>query len=149
MNPWPPPGYPPHYPMPGGYYPAPGYYAPPPPPLTPPGYLRRERWALALGALIALVVSIAGAKAKKPAVPFHHDFHKGKDGLGISCKTCHHSVDGKKVEKACTDCHKNDSVDLPTSEDAFHDTCRSCHKKQMAKDPTLKAPTSCKGCHAG
>ena len=61
MNPWPPPGYPPHYPMPGGYYPAPGYFAPPPPPLTPPGYLRRERWALALGALIALVVSIAGA----------------------------------------------------------------------------------------
>ncbi len=95
------------------------------------------------------VVSIAGAKAKKPAVPFHHDFHKGKDGLGISCKTCHHAVDGAKVEKACTDCHKNDSVDLPTAEDAFHDTCRTCHKKQMAKDPTLKAPTSCKGCHAG
>lgn len=61
MNPWPPPGYPPHYPMPGGYYPPPGYYAAPPPPLTPPGYLRRERWVLALGAALALIVSIAGA----------------------------------------------------------------------------------------
>jgi membrane protease YdiL (CAAX protease family) len=60
MNPWPPAGYPLRYPMPGGHYPPPGYYAPPPP-LTPPGYLRRERWVLALGAALALIASIAGA----------------------------------------------------------------------------------------
>ena len=60
MNPWPPAGYPLRYPMPGGHYPPPGYYAPPPP-LTPPGYLRRERWVLALGTALALIVSIAGA----------------------------------------------------------------------------------------
>lgn len=58
MNPGPPPGYPWHYPMPGGY--PPPAHAPGPPPL-PPGYLRRERWTVASGALVALLVSLAGA----------------------------------------------------------------------------------------
>ena len=76
-------------------------------------------------------------KNKKGAVTFKHDTHKAQ-----SCKTCHHKEKDGKIGVACSECHKaKKENDVPKAKDAFHGTCKSCHKKMK------KGPTKCKECH--
>ena len=85
------------------------------------------------------------------AVPWRHQYHASKKGLGIGCKQCHHEMaDGEA--KACFACHTSKGGgDIMPAKQAYHQNCISCHRKAVAKDPSLKkrAPTICTGCHIG
>jgi len=82
----------------------------------------------------------------------------------IACNECHHVYeDGKNIWKEgmpvgkCEECHDERTVkgEKKLSPDdqkrnlklAFHNNCRSCHKKLKKEDPETKAPTTCGKCH--
>jgi len=92
---------------------------------------------LVVGADAPGKITIKEIQKTKPPVEFDHKAHQGKVK---ECKTCHHKGEAGKEEK-CSKCHKNKAegktVDL---KEAFHKTCRDCHKKE-------KATTKCDGCH--
>jgi hypothetical protein len=76
----------------------------------------------------------------QPPVPFDHKAHvaRAKD-----CRECHHA-DAAGAEQKCSACHKEKAEGKTVAlKEAFHITCRDCHKKDASK----KAPTSCSGCH--
>ncbi len=77
----------------------------------------------------------------KPPVPFDHKAHAEKRAK--DCKTCHHKDEAGKEQK-CSACHKATAEGKTVSlKDAYHTTCKDCHKKDASK----KAPVKCDGCH--
>jgi hypothetical protein len=102
-------------------------------------------------------VSIAECKAKQPAVAFEHKKHF--DERKIECAKCHHTQKdlkaGADVEvKKCASCHaKPEKAETPTCTDmsekknAYHIDCIGCHKDEVKKAATSKAPVKCKECH--
>lgn len=70
-------------------------------------------------------------QAKMGTVTFPHEAHQGL----MDCTTCHHTGGFE----TCHSCHNGD--DAPKSKDAFHASCKDCHKKEG------KGPTKCKECH--
>lgn len=85
-------------------------------------------------------VVIKEIQKSQPPVSFDHKAHttRAKD-----CKTCHHK-DAAGAEQKCSACHKEKAEGKTVAlKEAFHTTCKDCHKKDASK----KAPTSCSGCH--
>lgn len=107
---------------------------------------------------------------KKGAVEFPHAKHvdefKGKGGVKIECKNCHHTATSDKDVKKCSDCHVKPGETLkkigdkeapalatmksPDKADTktiiFHKRCKDgCHKELKGENP--KKLTSCKLCH--
>lgn len=92
-----------------------------------------------------------GGKKKKSAVDFDHAEHV--TGYAIGCEACHHKADlasiqgGATPQKCVSDgCHGPaekvvEGKKMVDSEDAYHDNCKGCHKKEK------KGPTKCKDCH--
>lgn len=76
-------------------------------------------------------------KVKKGDVTFSHAKHKAQ-----ACAKCHHKEKDGKKEVACHECHKAQKEgNTPKAKDAFHDSCKGCHKKDK------KGPTKCNDCH--
>ena len=69
---------------------------------------------------------------KMGTVTFNHTAHQGR----TDCTTCHHTGEFSQ----CKSCHGVDSA-APKAKDAYHKTCKNCHKKLK------KGPTKCKECH--
>jgi mono/diheme cytochrome c family protein len=69
---------------------------------------------------------------KMGTVTFNHAAHQGR----TDCATCHHNEGFDQ----CKSCHGVDAK-APKAKDAFHKTCKSCHKELK------KGPTKCKECH--
>ncbi|MHC4663666.1 MAG: cytochrome c3 family protein [Planctomycetota bacterium] len=91
--------------------------------------------------------------AEKGAVEFPHRKHsdsKDKGGLGYGCKKCHHKMKSSdETPTKCTGCHKlkpAEGDETPRLKDAFHDSCKDCHKKGDGKE--TDAPKKCNECHA-
>ena len=86
-------------------------------------------------------VTLKEIQKTKPAVTFDHKAHAEK--AKGNCQACHHK-DEKGKEQKCSACHgaKADGKKVELKE-AFHKTCKDCHKKDAAK----KAPTKCDDCH--
>lgn len=85
-------------------------------------------------------VVIKEFQKSQPPVPFDHKAHTAR---AKDCKTCHHA-DAAGAEQKCSTCHKEKAEGKTVAiKEAFHTTCRDCHKKDASK----KAPTSCSGCH--
>lgn len=76
-------------------------------------------------------VNFAGGKKGK--VTFDHKKHSAD----IKCKSCHH----KEPDTRCNTCHKAKKGENISAKDAFHKSCKACHKKEK------KGPTKCKACH--
>ena len=81
--------------------------------------------------------------ASNGAVKVPHAKHKKDYGLG--CGKCHHPVQAAMAEKAgsdknCRACHGT-GISPKGAKDAFHGTCRDCHKTMGA------GPQSCTECH--
>lgn len=88
-------------------------------------------------------VTIKEIQKTKPEVTFNHKAHV--DNLKGDCKACHHKDEAGKEQKcSAASCHgaKADGKKVELKE-AFHKTCRDCHKKDASK----KAPTKCDDCH--
>ena len=102
--------------------------------------------ALAVAMAFAASMAVAGdapgqitidkGMDKKPGVAFDHAKHSGS----IDCMKCHHSAASKEEIKSCFECHGKDAA-APVVKDAFHNSCKACHKEQA------KGPTKCKECH--
>ena len=76
----------------------------------------------------------------KPGVTFDHKAHTTR---AKNCQVCHHKDPAGKEQK-CSNCHKPAAEGKTVAlKDAYHTTCRDCHKK----DANKKAPTKCDGCH--
>ena len=72
-------------------------------------------------------------------VTFNHKAHIKR--AGGKCITCHHKMKTNPKKMACRACHtKKTEGNKPSFKNAFHKTCKGCHKK-------MHGPTSCKGCH--
>jgi len=69
---------------------------------------------------------------KMGTVTFDHQAHQKR----TDCATCHHTKEYAK----CKSCHGVDAK-IPKAKNAFHTTCKGCHKK------IEKGPTKCKECH--
>lgn len=69
---------------------------------------------------------------KMGTVTFNHQTHQKR----TDCSTCHHTEGYTK----CKSCHGVDAK-APKAKDAFHKTCKGCHKQMK------KGPTKCKECH--
>ena len=104
--------------------------------------------ALAVATAFAASMAIAGdppaqitiekGMDKKPGVAFDHVKHSET----IDCMKCHHSAASTEEIKSCFTCHGTDATDV-TVKDAFHKSCKACHKEQD------QGPTKCKECHVG
>ena len=82
-------------------------------------------------------VTIKEIQKTKPPVQFNHKAHTTR---AKACKDCHHKNEPGKEEK-CSKCHKASAEGKTVAlKDAFHTTCRDCHKK-------MKGPTKCDDCH--
>jgi primosomal protein N' len=83
-------------------------------------------------------ITIKVIQKTKAPVQFNHKAHATTRAK--ACKDCHHKNEAGKEEK-CSNCHKAKTegkvVEL---KEAFHTTCRNCHKKQ-------NGPTKCDDCH--
>jgi hypothetical protein len=86
-------------------------------------------------------VVIDEIQKSKPPVPFDHKAHAEKRAK--DCKTCHHKDEAGKEQK-CSACHKEKAEGKVVSlKEAYHTTCKDCHKKDASK----KAPVKCNDCH--
>lgn len=86
-------------------------------------------------------VVISEIQKSKPPVPFDHKAHAEKRAK--DCKTCHHKDEAGKEQK-CSACHKEKAEGKVVSlKEAYHTTCKDCHKKDASK----KAPVKCNDCH--
>lgn len=132
---------------------------------------RYGAYMLAVAAIIGLTWGAAAAEdipqapkepvaiqGSKKTVMFPHD--KGHEK--IDCVVCHHKVDGKETFAKCgaAGCHDDLKarkgqeslyfVMHSKSEELKHQTCMSCHLKEVAERPDLKKTlTGCSGskCH--
>lgn len=93
-------------------------------------------------ALVMAEVNKGPEAIKLPAsmgeISFNHAAHQGRV---TECQTCHHKDAATATPTACRSCHGVDSA-IPTAKNAFHQTCKTCHKAQ-------NGPTKCKECHSG
>lgn len=100
-------------------------------------------------------ITIDDCVNKKAAVEFPHKAHVDL----AKCVDCHHTQEdltadsGIEVQK-CGDCHTSpEEADTPIcsqmspSKNPFHINCVKCHKKALAENPDIKAPTKCDQCH--
>ncbi len=90
-----------------------------------------------VGSAIVAVASDKGPAevkfdVKMGNVTFNHAAHQE---LVADCATCHHTGGFE----SCKSCH--DGTKAPKSKDAFHNSCKDCHKKEG------KGPQKCKECH--
>jgi RNA polymerase subunit RPABC4/transcription elongation factor Spt4 len=100
-------------------------------------------------------ITIQDCQSKKPAVVFPHAAHFEV----TECSHCHHTqADLKKggtmEVQACRTCHVTpEKAETPIcsqmsmTKNPFHMVCITCHKEQVAKNASSKAPTKCDGCH--
>lgn len=108
--------------------------------------LRNTMMVLTLLGLFTLIAYAAAPdvmkfNAKLGTVTFTHKAHEGLEGM--TCKTCHHTSEGTKVDQKCRDCHKDKAEGKTLSlKDAFHKQCKDCHKAKN-KGPHAK----CVDCH--
>ncbi len=72
---------------------------------------------------------------RKGQIKFNHKSHT--QDFGTKCIDCHHSGENKK----CSTCHlQKDQGEIMKLRDAYHQQCRSCHKK-------TSGPVACGKCH--
>lgn len=82
-------------------------------------------------------VTIKEIQKTKAPVQFNHKAHTTR---AKACKDCHHKNEAGKEQK-CSACHKASAEGKTVAlKDAFHTTCRDCHKK-------MNGPTKCDDCH--
>jgi DnaJ-class molecular chaperone len=75
------------------------------------------------------IVIRARPYTKLQPVPFSHATHVIE--RKIECAKCHHRDPADP--KACTACHAVKERDrVPSSKEAFHNNCRTCHKEQVS-----------------
>ena len=111
---------------------------------------------LALCGIGALVVAseIPGEQAeikfdtKMGTVTFGHKVHAGLEG--VSCKSCHHTLEADATPQKCSSCHDAKTVKdgAPKLKDAVHNSCYGCHQEKV--DAGMKAgplKKDCKACH--
>lgn len=114
--------------------------------------------ALAQGTNPPEEITIDECAATRSPVSFPHKKHYEKN----ECVTCHHTqedltleaVQGGMEVEICADCHlKPEEADTPVctekslKKNPFHLVCVDCHKKALAEDESVKAPTKCAECH--
>lgn len=101
-------------------------------------------------------ITLQGCGTKQPPVEFDHAKHTEQVA---ECGTCHHTqadltaANADSVE-TCVSCHK-DPEDSKTpgcdqmspTKNPYHIRCMGCHRDQVKKDKSLKAPTKCTECH--
>jgi hypothetical protein len=100
-------------------------------------------------------VTLEGCGTKQPPVEFAHAKHTEL----TKCGTCHHkqpdltASSGESVQ-TCASCHKDPEdpktpscAQMSPTKNPYHIRCLGCHKDQVKKDASLKAPTKCKECH--
>jgi hypothetical protein len=101
-------------------------------------------------------VTLEGCGKKQPPVEFDHAKHTERVA---ECGTCHHTqadltAASTEAVQTCVSCHK-DPKDAKTpscdqmspSKNPYHIRCMGCHRDEVKKDKSLKAPTKCTGCH--
>ena len=92
------------------------------------------------------VITIPKVGDKRSAVTFNHKRHSAD----YACIKCHHKPKDGVANVSCLACHGKQEVGgTPDARDAFHDTCKGCHKDSVKKNPALegKAPKECNACH--
>lgn len=59
------------------------------------------------------------------------------------CQVCHHTTEAGKRPTNCSDngCHLRTTTKVSKREDAFHGTCRACHRQER------RGPRKCAQCH--
>ncbi|MDP2644620.1 MAG: cytochrome c3 family protein [Desulfobacterales bacterium] len=116
-------------------------------------------YGLAIVLLLVGVLSYAAFPLQRPELPFRwlfkgiagkvlfdHKIHAGDLGYGISCKDCHHDLEGEDTAAApCAECHERESKDpkMIKYEDSYHRQCGECHE-QIEKGPLKE---DCAKCH--
>ena len=82
-------------------------------------------------------------KSTAGKVRFTHKHHTSEEWYGFECTDCHHEYEGGEgeVPTACRECHYEDSEEIPTTSDAFHQQCIGCHEDMGT------APVDCSQCH--
>ena len=102
-------------------------------------------------------VTIEACKAKQPPVAFEHKKHFTDHK--VECAKCHHTQKDLKAGadvdvKKCSECHaKPEKAETPKCSEAaekknpYHINCIGCHKDEVKKAATSKAPVKCKECH--
>ncbi|KAB2963079.1 MAG: cytochrome c3 family protein [Thermoanaerobaculia bacterium] len=100
-------------------------------------------------------VTIDDCVVKKAAVEFPHGTHAEK----IACNACHHTQENLKADSTeevatCASCHTAPEKaetpkcsEMSLTKNPFHLGCVNCHKEEVKKDATIKAPTKCDDCH--
>ena len=111
--------------------------------------------------VITIYAELFSTHTKGPVL-FTHDKHHKE--YKIACNECHHIYENgkniwteEKKTETCDVCHNEPTVkkEKSLSPDlqkknlklAFHNNCRLCHRKLKAEDASIKAPTTCSGCH--
>jgi len=72
----------------------------------------------------------------KGVVTFNHKQHS--EAFEHDCGVCHHT--GVK-NQTCSNCHKEKKTEILSSKNAYHKTCKGCHKIME------QGPTKCGECH--
>jgi hypothetical protein len=116
-----------------------------------------------------------GYEYTKGIVEFSHAKHtveyaeKSPDLYKQGCGECHHDKEGKPLAdlkagdpvQNCVECHSkcgeapkgkdapklSDKEKLEYHANAYHDSCRDCHKAFNKANNTKAAPTTCSKCH--
>jgi hypothetical protein len=70
----------------------------------------------------------------------HHDHldYVTAESEADNCQVCHHKTSPPAVPPSCGSCHG--TGDAPSRKDAFHGTCKNCHREEGG-------PTKCTACH--
>lgn len=105
-------------------------------------------------ATVADVLKLDTPGGKKKPVTFPHKSHTENAVIGDKCEVCHHMAEEPSRITGCrtAGCHDGKTEEVPGIKDAFHKTCRNCHKKVLDEQPEnekLKKLKKCNGCHAG
>jgi hypothetical protein len=105
-------------------------------------------------ATVADVLKIYTPGGKKKPVTFPHKAHTENAVIGDKCEVCHHMAEELSRITGCriAGCHDGKTEEVPGIKDAFHKTCRKCHKKVLDEQPEnekLKKLKKCNGCHTG
>jgi hypothetical protein len=102
----------------------------------------KKHTAFFLIVLIAFFAAVVYAAAPPDKVildknglkgPVYFD-HKAHTSRAASCQECHHK-NAPGTEQKCSACHQGAKL-----KDAYHTTCKGCHKEKGG-------PTRCDSCH--
>jgi len=118
--------------------------------------LTSSAFLVAAAAEMPQQVTLQGCGTKQPPVEFDHVKHTERVP---ECATCHHTqadltAANAEAVQTCNSCHK-DPKDAKTpscdqmspTKNPYHIRCMGCHRDQVKKDASLKAPTKCTDCH--